>query len=218
MEDKGQDLSIQEGILHKYTPTFPLNQISNLSKKRKVEFQGTKPSIPKLVHRNHVRWRPPNTDELKINYDGSIFSEDGRVGLGVVVRNSEGVVIASLSQQIPLPATITQVEAPAVRRATEFAMKLGITSAVLERDSEIIHRELICTEPSLALYGHIIHDVKQLASYFACIRFVHIRRQGNNVVHALTRRAVTSPDLNVWMEDVPPDIFHVVQANLASFT
>ena len=155
---------------------------------------------------------------MKINYDGSIFSEDGRVGLGVVVRNSEGAVIASLSQQIPLPATITQVEALAVRRATEFAMKLGITSAVLERDSEIIHRELICTEPSLALYGHIIHDVKQLASYFACIRFVHIRRQGNNVVHALARKAVTSPDLNVWMEDVPPDIFHVVQANLASFT
>ena len=147
------------------------------------------------------------------------FSQkDGRVGLGVVVRNSEGAVIASLSQQIPLPATITQVEALAVRRATEFAMKLGITSAVLERDSEIIHRELICTEPSLALHGHIIHDVKRLASYFACIRFVHIRRQGNNVVHALAGRAVTSPDLNVWMEDVPPDIFHVVQADLASFT
>ena len=155
---------------------------------------------------------------MKINYDGAIFLEDGRAGLGVVVHNSEGAVIVSLSQQIPLPATITQVEALAVRRATEFAMKLGITSAVLERDSEIIHRELICTEPSLALYGHIIHDVKQLASYFACIRFVHIRRQGNNVVHALARKAVTSPDLNVWMEDVPLDILHVVQADLASFT
>ena len=97
-------------------------------------------------------------------------------------------------------------------------MELSITSAVLEGDSEIIHKELICTEPSLALHSHIIHDVQQLASYFACIHFVHVRRQGNNVAHALARRAITSPDLNVWMEDVPPDILHVVQADLASFT
>ena len=134
---------------------------------------------------------------MKVNYDGTIFSKDGRARLGVVVRNSDGVVIASLSQQIPLPATVTQVEALATRRAIEFAMELGITSAVLEGDSEIIHRELIGTEPSLALHGHIIHDVKQLASYFACIHFVHVRRQGNNVAHALERRAINSPDLNI---------------------
>ena len=44
---------------------------------------------------------------MKVNYDGTIFSKDGRARLGVVVRNSDGVVIASLSQQIPLPATVT---------------------------------------------------------------------------------------------------------------
>ena len=195
----------------------PLNHISTLSKERKAEFQGTRPSIPKLIHRNHVRWRPPNTDEMKINYDGAIFSEEGRAGLGVVIRNSEGAVIASLSQQIPLPATVTQVEALAARRATEFAVELGITSAVLEGDSDIVHKELISTDLSLALHGHIIHDVKQLASYFTCIRFVHVRRQGNNVAHALARRAITAPNLNIWMDNVPPDILHVVQADLASF-
>ena len=85
----------------------PLNQIFNLSKERKAKFQGTRPSISKLVHKNHVLWKPPNIDEMKVNYDGTIFSKDGRARLGVVVRNSDGVVIASLSQQIPLPATVT---------------------------------------------------------------------------------------------------------------
>ena len=32
----------------------PLNQIFNLSKERKAKFQGTRPSISKLVHKNHV--------------------------------------------------------------------------------------------------------------------------------------------------------------------
>ena len=194
----------------------PLDQILNLSKERKAEFQGTRSPIQKLVHRNHVRWRPPNNDEVKINYDGAIFSEDGHAGLGVVCRNLDGVVLASLSEQIPIPATITQVEALAARRAAIFAVELGFTSVVLEGDSDTVCKDLSSTEPSLALHGHIIHDVRHLASHFTCIRFSHTRRQGNSVAHALARRAISSPSQNTWMDFVPPNISHVVQADLAS--
>ena len=171
--------------------------------------------IQKLVHRNHVRWRPPNVDEVKINYDSAIFSEEGRAGLGVVCRSSDGVVIASLSEQIPLPATISQVEALAARRAAILAVELGLTSVILEGDSNIVFKDLSSTESSLALHGHII-DVKQLASLFTCIRFSHTCRQGNSVAHALARRAISSPVQNIWMDYVPPNILHVVQADLAS--
>ncbi|XP_030933785.1 uncharacterized protein LOC115959503 [Quercus lobata] len=168
-----------------------------------------------MVHHNHVRWRPPAGDVVKINYDGAIFSEEGRVGLGVVCHNSEGVVIASLSEQIPLPATITQVEALAARRAAVFAVELGITMAVLEGDSDIVYKDLSSTDPSLTPHGHIIHDVKLLASYFSCFLFSHTRRQGNGVAHALARRAINSPNQNVWMDNMPLDILHVVLADIA---
>nr|POE77283.1 hypothetical protein CFP56_29785 [Quercus suber] len=97
---------------------------------------------------------------VKINYDGAIFLEEGRAGLVVVCSNSDGVVTASLSEQISLPVTITQVEALAARKAAVFVVDLGITSAVLEGDSDIVYKDLSSTEPSLALHGHIIHDVK----------------------------------------------------------
>ncbi|XP_050241083.1 uncharacterized protein LOC126689976 [Quercus robur] len=169
-----------------------------------------------MVHHNHVRWRPPVGDVVKINYDGAIFSEEGRAGLGVVCRNSEGVVIASLSEQIPLPATITQVEALAARRAAVFAVDIGISSAVLEGDSVIVYRDLSNTEPSLAPHGHIIQDVKLLASSFSCITFSHTRRQENGVTHALARRAINSPNQNVLLDNMPPDILHVALADIAS--
>ena len=79
-----------------------------------------------------------------------------------------------------------------------------------------MYKDLSNTEPSLALHGHIIHDVKLLASYFSCILFSHIRRQGNGVAHALARRAINLPNQNVWMDNVSLDILHVVQADLAS--
>ena len=95
-------------------------------------------------------------------------------------------------------------------------MELGFASVILEGDSEVVFKDLSSTEPSFALHGHIIHDIKQWASHSTCIRFSHTRRTGNCVAHALARRAISSPAQNIWMDYALPDIFHVVQADLAS--
>ena len=46
--------------------------------------------------------------------------------------------MASLSQQIPPPYTIIEVEALTARRALEFAMEIGIDQDILEGDSKIL--------------------------------------------------------------------------------
>lgn len=83
--------------------------------------------------------------------------------------------MASLSQQIPFPAIMAQVEAIEVRRAVEFALELSITTATVEGDLDTIYKELINSDLSLALHGHLIQDVKLLVSSFDCISFTHIR-------------------------------------------
>ena len=69
-----------------------------------------------------------------------------------------------------------------------------------------IYKELNSTNRSLALHGHVIQDIRCLVSSFVSHSFTHVHRQGNNVAHALVRWAINSPNLTVWMEDVPPDI------------
>ena len=123
----------------------------------------------------------------KVNYDGALFSQQGKAGLGVIIRNSEGDVMASMSQQIPLPTIVAQVEALAVRRAAVFALEIGINKAILEGNSETIVKELMEPTPSLALHGRLIQDVKSLQNSFNFLSFTHVHRQGNNVAHALAR-------------------------------
>ena len=126
------------------------------------------------MHRKHTRWKPPDFGQFKVNYDGAVFREQGRAGIGVVIRNLDGAVLASLSQQIPLPTTVAQVEVLTVRRAVEFALEIGIDQVIIEGDSELIYKDLIDPGPSLALHRHLICDVLHLASAFSLCSFNNV--------------------------------------------
>ena len=193
----------------------PINHILPLSKERKTEFQSLHPAIRTVQHRNYTRWKPPEPEVYKVNYDGATFTNQRRASIGVVIHNAKGAVMAALSQQIPLPTIVAQVEALAAKKVVELALETSFTRVVIEGDSETIYRELSSIDPSLALHEHVIQDTRCLASSFVCHSFSDVRYQGNNVAHALARWAINSPNLTIWMEDVPPNIQCIVQADLA---
>ena len=48
----------------------------------------------------------------------------------------------------------------------------------------------------------------------SCYNFIHVKRRGNKLAHALACRAVLSADTNVWLEDLPRDLDDVFQFDL----
>lgn len=44
-------------------------------------------------------WIPPKTGEFKVNLDGAMLDECEKAGIGIVVRNSIGEIIAVLSEK-----------------------------------------------------------------------------------------------------------------------
>ena len=60
---------------------------------------------------------------------------------------------------------------------------------------------------SLAQFGHIVKDVKYIASCLQHYMFSHVPRHCNKVAHALARRAISYPYILVWMEDVSSDMY-----------
>ena len=108
------------------------------------------------------------------------------------------------------------MEALVARRATEFALEIGINQVIIEGDFEVIYKVLTNLGPSLALHGHLIFDVLQLVNAFSLVNFTHVCRIGNNVAHNLARRAISTPYINVWMDEVPPNILQFVQVDLTT--
>lgn len=72
----------------------------------------------------------------------SIFQDIRMAGIGVVIRDSEGEVIATLSGRIILPPSMEDVEAMACWQAMHFALEIGIQDVVFEGDSEVIFKHL----------------------------------------------------------------------------
>ncbi|XP_050248608.1 uncharacterized protein LOC126695850 [Quercus robur] len=133
--------------------------------------------------------------------------DEDRAGIGVVVRDSQGMVMASLSQNIPLPHSVVNLGTLAACRALEFSLELGFDKAILEGDSMIVMAALRDHSPSLASYGLLLRDSQLMANLFTCISFQHVGRVGNYVAHNLARHARHVTGFSVWIEDVPIQIF-----------
>lgn len=174
------------------------------------EFQAKPAQQSHIARLKVVRWIPPGPKTYKVNYDGAMFTKLGEVGIGIVVRNEKGEVMASIAKKIPSPESIEMLEALAARRAAIFSVELGLHQVVIKGDSEIVFKALSswCLERSGI--GHIIKDCKSISCFLQTCSFSHTRRQGNYVAHALAKREMMSSSLLVWMESVPPDISYLV--------
>uniref|UniRef100_A0A2N9HBQ0 RNase H type-1 domain-containing protein n=1 Tax=Fagus sylvatica TaxID=28930 RepID=A0A2N9HBQ0_FAGSY len=163
-----------------------------------------------------VSWQPPTSYKYKVNFDGAIFRESKEGGTGVVIRDQNGLVIATLSQRVKTCPSAEMIEARAAKRAIQFALEIGIFDAIFEGDSDLIIREISSPEAMHNVYGLVLEDAKALLHHFERYQFTHTRRSGNTVAHALARRALNIQNLCVWMEDVPPDIIPVLYSDFSS--
>ncbi|KAF7815342.1 putative RNA-directed DNA polymerase [Senna tora] len=71
----------------------------------------------------------------KVNTDASLHA-DGKAGLGCVVRNWEGRVLAAMALNSAACSSAAQLEAEAVFKGVEMARDLGIKKVIVEGDCE----------------------------------------------------------------------------------
>ena len=133
----------------------------------------------------------------------------------MVIRNGDGLVIATLSHPLNQAFKVVEIEALAASRALEFAADIGLDNVILEGDSKVVTQALETKDVGLAAFGLLIRDACTLAGNFSNVSYSHTKRKGNKVAHSLVKLATNLADCVIWMEEVPPSIYHFVRADLA---
>jgi hypothetical protein len=95
-----------------------------------------------------AKWKPPAFNSFKANFDGAFSKESNAGGIGVVIRDKQGLVIATLSQKVHVCHSAEMIEALAAKRAVHFAIEVGLTDVEFEGDAETLIRDLNHLRPS----------------------------------------------------------------------
>ncbi|XP_028068803.1 uncharacterized protein LOC114271377 [Camellia sinensis] len=159
-----------------------------------------------------AKWRPPIGEILKVNFDGAMFMRQKVCGVGVVIRDLNGVPVVALSKQIPQWMESDCIEAIAAVKALDFATELGLTNIHLEGDSLTVIKAMREDGYLNASFGHFLQYAIDRSKQFASFCVSHTRRSGNVMAHHLAQMAKEDPEKRVWMAGVPE---HLVQVLLS---
>ena len=118
--------------------------------------------LPVIQH----QWRPPEHDYFKVNFDAAVFKSLNLVGIGVVIRDWRGDVVAALSMPTALASTVVDLEALACRHAMLFAAEKDLQNVIFERDSISIINAIVQDNSVLTSHGDIVDNIRFLVSVF----------------------------------------------------
>ena len=88
----------RRNIIREKQPSWPISEVSKWEKELVSEYFDNYKQHPKVSGRvDPIHWQPPLAGSYKANFDAAFFGNMGLDGIGVVVRDSDGSVIAALS-------------------------------------------------------------------------------------------------------------------------
>ena len=95
-------------------PCIPPNKIFEAAQTLLLEFQAKPSRQSPSTTPASMKWKAPSLDFYKVNYDGAMFRELTEAGIGVVARNENREVMASLAERITILASVEVLEATVV--------------------------------------------------------------------------------------------------------
>jgi ribonuclease HI len=107
-------------------------------------------------------WQKPPEGILKVNWDAVVDGGRKMIGMGAIVRNSDGKVMAMVCDTMILIQDPVLAEALAAKRAVELCLSLGIRKIILEGDSLRVVHALQASNRGPSAIGPIVEDAWHL--------------------------------------------------------
>lgn len=128
--------------------------------------------------------------KLTINTDGGARGNPGPAGIGVVIKNDQGLIIENIKAYLG-ETTNNVAEYTALIKALEAAVRHEARELQINMDSELVVKQMQgkykIKEPTLQ---QLAKKVFELQNSFSSINFTHVRREFNKEADALVNEAI----------------------------
>ena len=151
-----------------------------------------------------AQWRPSRDRWYKVNVDGTVFSDSGSCGVGVVIRNVKLQLMGALIKRIHLPLGPLEAEAKAFEEGIVLANDLSLKEIIIEGDAQQMVKAFTDAGPPPSLISKVIEGANLWLQHFQSWEASHVGRNGNMAAHLLAKYAKCVDDCIIWVEDTPP--------------
>ena len=134
------------------------------------------PWKPTAVSPEPVCWVPPPPSQYKINSDRAVFMAQRKVGLGVMICDSNGKVIAALSSPMVGPLGALETKAKSMEVGLRFALDIGIWDVVVKCDALAVFNAVQGFAAPSSSMLFIVDSILQQARWFRSCCFSHTKR------------------------------------------
>jgi len=123
------------------------------------------------------------------------------MGVGVIARDAEGFLLASMCATLPFITDPIVIEARAIWKTVIFYGDLRLQWVNIEGDALEILQALRKEESCWSLYRQLIMDTQSRFNNFRSWYVWHIRREANEAVHCLAKVDFHQYLDQAWKED-----------------
>ncbi|XP_074374874.1 uncharacterized protein LOC141716414 [Apium graveolens] len=154
------------------------------------------------VEGGHV-WTKPMDGWVKVNTDAALF-EDGTVGVGCIIRDSQGIFLGGRCCRIVEAWSPKEAEAIVMKEALSGVISQKKQRCIMETDSRVLVQA--CNgQPGEAIFSTLVEDCLHLLKHINPVLVKFTYRSANSVTHALARVTYSRSEAREW--HVSPQIF-----------
>ena len=189
-------------LVHNEQGLSPL-QIWDLARSIIQDFHEANNKLSLAKFESNEGWLAPPPGYFKVNVDGaSPLDDNGTSGVGAIVRNSEGKIVAALCKALPSIYPAAWTELFALEQGIFLAQQMEISKVIFESDAALAV-QAVSQGSCDGEIGHIVQGILEAKSSFLDCSFRHVNRAFNEAAHKLAQFAKWNSVSHVWKDDFP---------------
>ncbi|XP_030943489.1 uncharacterized protein LOC115968280 [Quercus lobata] len=196
-------------VVHESTCQLP-NQTWNFAKRYLQDYKDATSSSGQDKTCVSNSWHPPPAGVFKINVDGAT-SENGRnSSVGVIIRDSKGIIVAACANYLSGQFSAFETETLAVECGILLAQEMGLAQIIIESDALSVIQSIAANEFD-GDTGHLNLGIIGLLKSFRSWELNHLKRDYNRVAHELAQSAKRNEASQCWKGVCSPVVQLLIQ-------
>jgi|UniRef100_A0A2N9HI72 hypothetical protein len=166
------------------------------------------------ITNNPPTWTPPPNPQYKLNVSWQRFKTRASLGIGAVIRDSKGALMAAYCEEIPCAGDGLHNAARSLQKSLIFGQEAGFTHIIVEFSHPLLKSLITADEVCLSELEDTLAQIRVCSNFFHHIAFNSISRSCNKAAKSLAIYAKEITEPSIWIEEGPAILLPIVLAEL----